>query len=134
MPKIKDYDYYNKLAQRISEYNITDNFIFITEPLDEAVSLWKMSDIVIRATNTDGNSLTILEALSIGVVVIASNCVERPNDVVLFENRNVDDLVNKVKLVLNSLDKYKSRINPEQYRSNANDFIQLYKTFLDGDK
>ena len=48
-------------------------------------SLLSYSDIMIRATATDGDSLSVREALDLGVRVIATDCVDRPVGVLLFK-------------------------------------------------
>ena len=54
------------------------------------------SDIVVRATNTDGDALTVREGLWFGKRVLASDCVKRPEGCELFRTRDVDDLVSKL--------------------------------------
>lgn len=108
-------------------------FIFITDPLKEASSLWQVSDLVIRATVTDGNSLSIYEALSIGIPVIASDCVPRPEGVVLFRTRDFDDLYRKVKTVLLNVEEFKTKTKDLNIKNNADEIIKLYK-FIRGDR
>ncbi|MBN1406889.1 MAG: glycosyltransferase, partial [Calditrichaceae bacterium] len=81
LPEIGENNYYNTLLEKISYYNLNQKFLFITKPMEIGSSLWKISDLVIRATNTDGSSISILEALDVGTPVLASNCVERPEGV-----------------------------------------------------
>lgn len=61
-----------------------ENITFITEPHSFA-SLLKHSDIMIRATSTDGDALSVREALDAGVKVLATDCVDRPQGVILFK-------------------------------------------------
>lgn len=63
----------------------------------DAVALWQYSDVYLRPTNTDGNSISVLEALSVGTPVVASDCVERPASCLLFKNRDINDFTKKVK-------------------------------------
>lgn len=55
--------------------------------------LMKQCDLVLRPTNTDGDALTIREALYFGVPVIASDAVRRPTGTILFRNRDAKDLM-----------------------------------------
>jgi glycosyltransferase involved in cell wall biosynthesis len=50
------------------------------------------SDLFLRPTNTDGDALSIREALHLGVPALASDCVGRPAGTHLFRNRDMDDL------------------------------------------
>jgi glycosyltransferase involved in cell wall biosynthesis len=58
------------------------------------------SDVFVRPTFTDGDSISVREALSLGIPVIASDCVERPDGVVLFKTGNAGDLSGKLQCAL----------------------------------
>ena len=119
-------DYYEQITKRITEYGLVDRFIFIREPLVEASSLWSMSDIVIRATNTDGNALTIHEAMHSGTPVVASDCVDRPDGVILFKTRDVADLVRAVSDTIENLSQRRERIAAMKIENNAEKIDNLY--------
>jgi glycosyltransferase involved in cell wall biosynthesis len=133
LPSIGDAQYFRQLKARIDQYRLSDRFLLITEPLEEAASLWSISDLVIRATNTDGNSLSILEALSIGIPVLASDCVERPKEVVLFKTRDTQDLVKNIFHILNNLEIYKQNVRAVSVENNAQKMLALYKSVQDAD-
>lgn len=61
---------------------ISDNIFFISE-LHDFVTVINHSDCLIRFTTTDGDSLSVREALFKGKSVIASNVVSRPQGVKL---------------------------------------------------
>ncbi|MGB0933362.1 MAG: hypothetical protein ACPGU5_03710 [Lishizhenia sp.] len=82
--------------------NKLENYIHIHTKSISFIRLIMESDLVIRATNTDGDAITIREAIYLGKNVIASNIVKRPNKTVLFKNRNSDDLFLKIKESLNT--------------------------------
>ena len=72
--------------------NKIESFIkLVVQPIS-FVKLIMNSDLVIRATNSDGDAISIREALYFQKPVIASNIVKRPEGVVVFKNRDVDDL------------------------------------------
>ncbi len=93
----------NYLPERLVEYKkfIADNGlqdrVLILEKACSFVRLMQESDIVLRTTNTDGDSISVRESLAMGVPIIASDVVERPEGTVLFKNRDADDLVEKIK-------------------------------------
>ncbi len=66
------------------------------------VKLIESADIVLRPTNTDGDALTIREALFLNKVIISSDVVSRPDGTVLFKTRDPDDLLEKVRLSLHT--------------------------------
>ena len=59
------------------------------------------SDCFIRSTTTDGDSLSIKEALYLGKSVICSDCVDRPLGVKLFRTKSRIDLIRAISLVMN---------------------------------
>jgi glycosyltransferase involved in cell wall biosynthesis len=64
----------------------------------------KQTDCFIRNTTTDGDSLSIKEALYSGTRVIASDCVDRPAGVIVFEisnPRSLEKAIFKVKTEFN---------------------------------
>ncbi len=55
-------------------------------------SALKYCSILIRATRSEGDAISVREALHAGVPVIASDCVERPTGVVSFQTGNHEAL------------------------------------------
>ena len=68
-----------------------DNILFISVP-HSFFRLLKLSDIMVRATSTDGDSLSVKEALTLQKKVIATDCVDRPEGVVLFKYDDAESL------------------------------------------
>ena len=65
-----------------------ENILFVTEP-HSFYEVMKLSDLMIRATATDGDSLSVREGLELGIKVIATDCVSRPDGVILFRYGDV---------------------------------------------
>lgn len=80
-------------AQYFSVYQNTNlkNVCFITEK-HSFYALMSISDTMIRATATDGDSLSIREGLDLGIKVIATDCVSRPKGVILFRFADIASL------------------------------------------
>jgi glycosyltransferase involved in cell wall biosynthesis len=114
------------LLERIEAGGLSGRVVLVTEPLAESSSLWREADLVLRATNTDGSSLTVLEALAVGTPVVASDCVERPAGTVLFRNRDAGDLTARVAEVLSDLPAQAERACRAGARSSAAAFAALY--------
>jgi glycosyltransferase involved in cell wall biosynthesis len=93
------YDNYQKMIRHL---NLENNFILINERLS-FVRIMEKSDIVLRPTNTDGDSLTIREALYLGKPILASDIVQRPDGTVLFKSRDILDLEKKLLLIIQDL-------------------------------
>ena len=54
--------------------------------------VYECADLFLRLTSTDGESVSILEALHFGCIVLASDVVPRPAGVFLYKYGNDDDL------------------------------------------
>jgi len=119
--------YFSKMRGEVQRHGLADRVLFVTEPLKEAASLWSLSDLVVRATNTDGNSLSVMEALSLGVPVVASDCVDRPEGAITFKNRSIDDLEAKVVDVLLRADEHRRRVAALPPLDNGPRFLDLYE-------
>lgn len=83
-------EYQEKIAKESN-----DNIFLITKPAS-FVRIMKLSDVVLRPTNTDGDSITIREALFYGKATVASDCVERPEGTYVFKTRDLQDYCDKI--------------------------------------
>ncbi len=94
--------YINKVKEKIKELGIDKNFHFMTGQ-KELWPLFKMVDLSIRPTTTDGDAISIREALYFNCPVLASDAVNRPEGTRLFKSRRVDDLyIQSIKILNNS--------------------------------
>lgn len=95
----RNISYFKKLKSRIKELKIDNNFYFMTGHR-ELWPLLKKTDLFVRSTNTDGDSISVREALYFKVPVVASDVTIRPKGCYLFKNRDLNDLYNKSKNIL----------------------------------
>lgn len=66
---------------------------------DASIEGWKIiasADIFVRPTRTDGDALSVREALYFNTVCISSNAAQRPVGTILFESENPYDLADKI--------------------------------------
>ena len=75
-----------KYKSMIEKLGLTGRFLLLNEDLS-FVKLIEQADLVLRPTNTDGDALTVREALCLGKPIIASDIVERPLGTILFKSR-----------------------------------------------
>ncbi len=106
-----------KYKQLVASYGLTNHFLIWDNGLS-FIKLIEHAQLVLRTTNTDGDALTVREALHMGRNVIASDVVERPQGTILFKNRDVKDLVKKIM-------KFKSRICDYNTGSNSEDDYKI---------
>lgn len=91
----KNIELYSFYKETIKNESLENQIVLIQQTIP-FVSLISESDLVVRATNTDGDAITIREALYLKKNVIASDVVERPLGTVLFKNRDSKDLYLKI--------------------------------------
>lgn len=90
---------FNVYKDEIQAAGLENDFSLINEELS-FVKLMEKSDIVVRPTNTDGDSLSIREAIYLNKPVISSDVVERPEGTILFKNRDQGDFESKLKYIM----------------------------------
>lgn len=86
---------YSYFLHYIKKYHI-ENHVLVIENATEAWPYMLLSNVFIRPAITDGSSVSVKEALWLEVPVIASDCVKRPGEVILFKNRDVNEMIEKV--------------------------------------
>lgn len=95
----KETNYLEKMKRRILGLNIKDNFYFMIGQ-KELWPIFKISDLMVRATNIDGDAISIREALFFNIPVVASDVVSRPEGCFIFRNRDLGDLYRISKKIL----------------------------------
>jgi glycosyltransferase involved in cell wall biosynthesis len=76
--------------------------MFLAGDLDHELCLALMarSDVFVRPTLRDGDSISVREAAALNIPIVASNVGTRPEGVSLFEAGNVEELVERLKTAL----------------------------------
>ena len=125
LSKVGDVEYLTKITKKIAEKSISDNFLLIAKGFPFYPILMN-SDLFVRPTNTDGDALSVREALNFNVPVIASDIVMRPQHVVLFKNREIDDFASKVQNVLHNTKSFKKNLGQFE-EDNFKKILQVYE-------
>lgn len=84
--------YLRELHSRVRDRNL-QNRVWIKHEDVPFAGILRQSDIFVRPTVTDGDSLSVREALSYGVPTIASDAAERPEGTRIFRSRDLDHFV-----------------------------------------
>ncbi len=80
---------------RALQRELADHWMVIEEAFPSP-SLYKLTDLFVRPTTTDGDSLSVRECLALDVPVLASDVVSRPPACVVYESGNYSALSAKV--------------------------------------
>jgi len=67
---------------------------------DTCLALMSASDVFVRPTLEDGDSISVREALALGVPVVASDIGTRPAGAILFQRGDVGEMLSKVELAM----------------------------------
>jgi glycosyltransferase involved in cell wall biosynthesis len=112
-----------KVYLRENKTEVPNNVLIIDE-IHDFIEVIKLSDALIRFTTTDGDSISVKEALSLGKAVIASDVVSRPSGVITVNN--IEDL--EIELDNLNID---SKINfSENYSESLFDIYKNELSFL----
>ena len=124
----EEQEYQKDIMNRIRQGGLEENVYFFTESVPEIYPLWKKSDIFLRPTASDGNSVSVQEALYFGTPVLASDCTHRPDGCILHKSRNTEDFTRVLLQTLNNLSDEKNKVVRLKIKNNAEDFIRLYES------
>ncbi len=126
LPDIGDYPYFNKILQILDDKGIKDNFFFQTKPCQFYPILMKC-DVFARPTNTDGDAVSLREALYFKIPSIASDVVPRPEGTIIFKNRDIKDFIIQTKVILDQYEEHKKRLDKVAIHDNTAKVIKIYK-------
>lgn len=119
--------YYLKLKESLKDLNLEKEIMFSEVKDTEYYPILELGDIFVRATNTDGDPISLKEALSFNVPSIASDIIERPEQCIIFKNRNVEDLTKKIKYTIVNYLRIKETINKNKVKDATEDLLDFYK-------
>ena len=71
---------------KILNNNISDNFLIYGKTIKDIYYLWSKSDVFVRPTLSDGDSVALREALWLNTPSVASDSVLRPEGTEIFKN------------------------------------------------
>lgn len=99
-----------EVFRKRKELGLEDRWL-IADGVSFAVALYARSDLFLRPTMTDGDSVTVRECISMGIPVIASDSVPRPEGCVLYPNRDLEAMAKAVTDVLENSAEHRKRLS-----------------------
>jgi glycosyltransferase involved in cell wall biosynthesis len=83
--------------EQVDRAGLHENVLFLGDvEHDACLALMSMCDVFVRPTREDGDSISVREALSLGVSVVASRAGVRPSGAILFQTGDAQDLEDKL--------------------------------------
>lgn len=117
----------NTIKDNAFKLGLFDKIFWQHGPITNMNDLWEFTDVYVRPTKKDGDSLSVREALEMNVSVVASDVAIRPEQVLVYKNKSVKDFSSKVIYKLNEnkqINKADSKQN--YYRS----LLKIYKDLI----
>jgi len=98
--ELDNYPKYIKKVRKLSE-SLNVSFLGFVNPLPALLDLVNKSEYFVFPSETEGMSIMLLEVASVGKPILASDIPENTqvfndSEVLFFENKNVDDLIQKI--------------------------------------
>jgi glycogen(starch) synthase len=88
-------------AQQVREADLENNVLLLGDvDHDSCRALMSRSTVFLRATLEDGDSISVREALAMGVPVVASRVGSRPDGAMLFHPGDVQDMVSTIETAI----------------------------------
>jgi len=101
----------DEIKELIESLGISQNICFAGDQShDSFLTILSRSNIYLRTPVKDGVCSSVLEALTLGIPVIASENHRRPESVITYDNDNLNDMVRVVNNVIQNLPEFKSKV------------------------
>jgi glycosyltransferase involved in cell wall biosynthesis len=109
--------------QRIREAGLEDSVLLLGDvPHDACLAWMSAGDVFLRPTLADGDSISVREALALGVPVVASRVGARPAGAILFRPGDVEEMLAAVGLALAS-----KRKSPPRAAGSMDRLMEIYR-------
>lgn len=101
MTRYGNAEYEVRLLDSIEDERLSEH-VLLARDLPSFVSLLGCSDVFLRCTLVDGDSMSVREALALGVPVVASDTPFRPDGAILYRRGDVDGMIERLIEALNT--------------------------------
>jgi glycosyltransferase involved in cell wall biosynthesis len=98
---VVDQDLLERYKDRIIAHGLEDRFLLVQEKIPFYPLIQKAA-LFVRPTVSDGDAISLREALYFGTPAVSSDVVKRPNGVITFVNRDADDFTKVCREVLHN--------------------------------
>jgi glycosyltransferase involved in cell wall biosynthesis len=122
--------YETELAGKVDSLGLRGH-VLVQRDLPDFISVMKRSSVFLRSTLVDGDSISVREALFLGVPAVVSDTPFRPEGVILFRKGDALDMADKLLLALRA-----ARGSPvsrplEESEGNLDTLLSVYDSVLE---
>jgi len=130
LTKYGDAAYEAELVSRVDSLGLGEH-VLMQRDLPDFVSAMKRSSVFLRSTLVDGDSISVREALFLGVPAVVSDTPFRPEGVILFRKGDARDMAEKLLAALRA-DRGSPTARPlEESEGNLNALLSVYDSVLE---
>jgi glycosyltransferase involved in cell wall biosynthesis len=119
-----DENLFKKLISRIASGTLKSHILFYRSE-EEFYPVLNITDVFLRPTLTDGDAVSLREALYFGVPVVCSDAVSRPEGVAIFSTKDISAFIKTLNNVLANLSDYRDSIRDIKFDDNGQKIYQL---------
>jgi len=117
--------YEEELVDRIDSLGLREH-VLIVKDLPDFTATMKRSGVFLRSTLVDGDSISVREAILLGVPTVASDTPFRPEGVILFKKGDALDMAEKLARALESDSEPRAARAQEESESNLDTLAEIY--------
>ncbi|ERI09583.1 glycosyltransferase family 4 protein [Aneurinibacillus aneurinilyticus] len=121
---VVDQDLLERYKERITAHGLEERFLLVYEKIPFYPLIQKAA-LFVRPTVSDGDAVSIREAIYFGTPTVSSDVVKRPNGVVTFTNRDAEDFTKACREVL-----YSAPEDLQQYKKEQEQYIEQLLAIL----
>jgi glycosyltransferase involved in cell wall biosynthesis len=122
-------EYAEKMRREVTRRGLDGHWHF-SPPVERFHTAFGLADVFVRPTCTDGDAVSIREALHFGLPVVTSDAVPRPDGVNLFRSRDQEDFERVVCRTLENLPAERERLGGRPSTCAADRVIELLQDVL----
>jgi glycosyltransferase involved in cell wall biosynthesis len=123
--------YAGRMLEEVRRRGLEPHWLF-ADPTGEMYPVFEKVDLFVRPTCSDGDAVSIREALHFHVPTVASDAAPRPPGTLVFRSRDPDDFTATVRETLGSLEAARDRLAGLPRMSCVEGEIDLLRRVIDG--
>jgi len=124
-------DAYAEELRRAVESEAVGGSVLLARDIPDFIALLARSDAFLRSTLVDGDSMSVREALALGLPTVASDTPFRPEGVLIYRKDDVEDMIEKLSEGLER-GRADASVAREEAEANLATLLDAYATVASG--